>query len=212
MTKHSRTFVLPTLALATILALAACGGSEPASSIPGMSSSSSGSAAATGTPAAGEHNKADVAFATGMIPHHRQAVEMADLAATRAGSAGVKDLAARIKAAQGPEIATMSGWLTGWGAAVPSNSGMAGMDDMGSGSDMGMMSEDDMRMLDQASGTAFDKAFLTGMTTHHQGAVAMAKTELSDGSNAQAKALAQDIITSQSKEIAEMKQLLGSAG
>jgi len=60
----------------------------------------------------GRHNAADVAFAQRMIVHHQGAIEMADLAPSRAASQQVKDLAVRIKAAQGPEIEQMQGWLT----------------------------------------------------------------------------------------------------
>lgn len=212
----ARSLVLPTTALVGLLALTACGGSTATSgsTMPGMGSSTNStvgsSPAATGTPATGEHNDADVTFVTGMLPHHGQAVQMADLAATRASSAKVKALAVKIKAAQAPEIAQMRGWLAGWGIPVPSETGMGSMDHS-SGSmagDDGMMSDQDMSSLGDASGAAFDTAFLTGMTAHHQGAVAMAKVELASGSNDEAKKLAQAIITSQSQEITQMAQLL----
>ena len=58
-------------------------------------------------------------FVTMMIPHHQGAIEMSDLALSQASTAPVKDLAARIKAAQGPEIELMQGWLDQWGAAMP---------------------------------------------------------------------------------------------
>ena len=46
------------------------------------------------------------------------------------------------------------------------------------------------------------------MIIHHQGAVAMADTELADGANPDAKALAESIKTSQTAEIAIMQRLL----
>jgi uncharacterized protein (DUF305 family) len=70
-------------------------------------------------PTGGDHNAADVSFSKEMIQHHRQAVEMAGLAADHASSAQVKSLATKIKGAQAPEIKTMSGWLTSWGEQVP---------------------------------------------------------------------------------------------
>ncbi len=102
---------------------------------------------------------------------------MADLAATRASSSEVKSLATTIKGAQDPEIKTMSGWLTSWGAAVPQD--MKGMD-MSSGMP-GMMSTADMTKLEKASGTMFDTMFLQMMVQHHKGAVEMATTEQSKG-------------------------------
>ena len=87
------------------------------------------------------HNDQDVTFAREMVPHHQQAVELADLAATRASDPKVKALAARIKGAQDPEIRTMQGWLSDWDAAA---SDMGGMDHGGGGmadGGKGMMSD-----------------------------------------------------------------------
>jgi uncharacterized protein (DUF305 family) len=183
-----------------------------------MSSMTSGSASGTpaagaapaGPPAAGPHNDADVAFATGMIPHHAQAIQMADLAASRAASAEVKKLAAEVKAAQGPEIAQLSGWLSGWGKPVPATGGSMAMDHGAGdhGGMVGMMSEQEMTALGAASGAAFDAMWLQMMIKHHEGAVTMARTQLTEGSNADAKKLAQAIVDSQSAEITTMKGLL----
>lgn len=154
-----------------------------------------------------DHNAQDVTFAQQMVPHHQQAVAMADLAATRASSQQVKDLASRIKGAQGPEIATMQGWLTTWGAAMsPGGHDMSSM----AASGMGMMSDADMGTLTGASGTAFDRQFLTMMTAHHNGAIAMAKTELEKGKYQPAKDLATSIRDGQQREVDEMANLLKS--
>jgi uncharacterized protein (DUF305 family) len=136
---------------------------------------------------------------------------MADMMMTKNGAAGVKTLAKQIRAVQGPEIATMSGWLKGWGRTAPDpyatmGNGMAGM---GSG---GMMSNDQMHQLDVATGTAADKVFLTLMPEHHRGAISMAKTELAKGVNPEAKKLAQSIITSQTAEITHMNKMLTTLG
>lgn len=153
-------------------------------------------------------NMADVMFSTMMIPHHAQAVEMAKLAATRATSPDIKALAGRIQAAQQPEIDLMSGWLKAWGHPVPSATDTAGMSGMGH--DSGMMSDDDMRQLEAATGDAFDRLFLTQMIEHHRGALTMAKTEQSTGKNPEALALAGRIITTQTDEIASMEKMLKS--
>jgi len=226
-----RTLALPVVTAATAVALASCGSSSasnPGQGMPGMNSSghSATTSAPAGTAAAGPHNPADVTFAAGMIPHHRQAVTMAEMALTKATNPTIKDLAAAIKAAQDPEIQAMSGWLTGWGQPVPTTN--HDMSQMGSatsgtmsgeaagGSGMGgtggMMSDQEMTQLSATSGAAFDKRWLQMMTTHHQGAVAMARTELTDGANTEAKQLAQGIIDSQSKEITTMTTLLATLG
>lgn len=197
------------LALALGLSLAACGSDDAAGTNPKASASSSYGPAATGA-----HNDADVAFATDMIPHHAQAVEMATMALEKATNDKVQELAAAIQSAQDPEIKTMSGWLVGWGKPVPTTeaqSSHGGGHSMGSSTSShmgeGMMSEAQMAELDEATGAAFDKLWVEMMTEHHQGAITMARTELSSGQNEQAKALAQQIIDAQTSEIATMTEL-----
>ena len=217
-----RSVTLSLTAAATAVALAACGSGstagDPGHGMPGMtdSSRSATTSAPVGPAAAGPHNPADVAFATGMIPHHRQAVEMAEMAPAKATNATVKDLASAIKAAQDPEIRAMSGWLTGWGQAVPAasdhNMSEMGTSTSGSSGMGGMMSDEEMTQLSNTSGAAFDKLWLQMMVKHHQGAVTMARTELTDGANDEAKKLAQEIVDSQSKEITTMTALLGTLG
>ena len=193
--------------LAVSLVLTACGGSNaaaPANPAPSVSSSA---------PATAQHNAADVAFAQSMIPHHRDAVAMADLAADRAQDPEVKTLAEQIQAAQQPEIDQLTGFLSAWGAEVsPSNS----MDGMGHGSTPstsspsgmgGMMSPAQMEQLRNATGTQFDEMFLTMMIEHHRSAVSAAQEEIEQGSNPDAKQLAEKIVADQTAEISRMQQM-----
>ena len=202
-----RTALAATAGVAALV-LAACGGGGHDMGSMGSDSSPSASASAK----AGKHNDADVSFATDMIQHHRQAVEMADLAADGASSQEVKDLATKIKGAQDPEIKTMSGWLTSWGEEVPADmSGMEGHN-MGDMSSMpGMMSSEDMDKLEKASGAEFDKMFLEMMIKHHEGAVEMAETQRADGKYGPAVKLADDVITAQTAEIEQMNKMLGKS-
>ena len=190
-----RYFSSAALALVAALALTSCGNGD---------SSGAGS---------GDFNDADVTFAQSMIPHHEQAVEMAKMAKMHASTPEVKNLADKIEAAQGPEIATMKEWLKEW-SEDDSDDSMGGMDhgsDDPGGMDMpGMMSDDDMAALDTAAGREFDLMFLTMMIEHHNGAIEMAKTEQSKGKNTDAKALAKKIEADQTTEIAQMKKLLPS--
>ena len=200
-----RTPMLLAAGLASIT-LAACGGTSTTSTTP---SATAPSCSAAGS-ASQAHNAADVTFAQGMIPHHKQAVMMAQLASSRAKSPAVKALAAQIQAAQDPEITTMTGWLTTWGqpTAASGMGGMAGHDSHSSGSMGGMMSDADMTKLSGLTGAAFDREFLTMMTAHHNGAIEMARTQLAQGQYPPAKTLAQSIITGQTAEVAKMKTLL----
>lgn len=151
---------------------------------------------------------ADVAFATGMIGHHRQAVDMAQMVIDRGVTSEVKALATRIKAAQSPEITQLEGFLVELGAPTPDPV----MGDMqhGSGNSMGMMDEAEMTRLESLSGKDLERAFLTDMIEHHTGAVRMSRTELATGAYAPATALAQHIIAAQTTEIAEMRRLLAA--
>ncbi|WP_203186069.1 DUF305 domain-containing protein [Streptomyces pratensis] len=191
---------------AAALVLAACGGNGDSSA--GHDGHSKESPSASASASQGQQNAADVAFAKGMIPHHRQAVEMADLAPSRAGSAEVKALAEQIKKAQDPEIKTLSGWLTSWGEEVPAEGAMDHSEHGASGMS-GMMTAEDMDKLKDSSGKAFDTAFMEMMIKHHEGAVSMAETEKADGSYEPAKKMADTIITSQTAEITQMNELLG---
>ncbi|WP_328425663.1 DUF305 domain-containing protein [Streptomyces sp. NBC_00443] len=208
-----RRAALAASAVTAALVLAACAGGDHADTASGTHPSPSTSADATAV----AHNAQDVSFAQGMIPHHRQAVEMAGLAADRASSTRVKDLATRIEKAQAPEIRTMSGWLKAWGEDVPGTDAMDHSGGHGGGSSTagmaGMMDQKDMDKLAKSSAKAFDSLFLTMMVEHHEGAVEMAEAEKAKGKYAPATDLADDVVTAQTAEIEEMNKLLGkSAG
>lgn len=173
----------------------------PSSPVPTSPTSTASGPGSTGTPAAGPHNAADVEFASGMVPHHQQAVVMAAMALRHGGTPDFVQLAKAVKAAQEPEIEQMSGWLVGWGEPVPD-----------AGSHMGhsgtaMMSQKDLDDLDAMMGSGFEGMWLTLMVKHHQGALEMARTELAKGQNAEVKKLAQSIVTSQTAEIATMRKM-----
>jgi uncharacterized protein (DUF305 family) len=151
-----------------------------------------------GNSSAAKFSGADIMFAQMMIPHHQQAVDMGTLAETRALSPEVKALAAQIKSEQAPEIAQMKSWLKDAGATL----------DMGHSMGMGgMLNAADMKALAAASGSEFDRLFLEGMIGHHDGAIHMAQMVI-DSNNDEANALGHAIVTSQTKQIAYMKQLL----
>jgi uncharacterized protein (DUF305 family) len=193
-----------TALLAAALLLAGCGSSMDHEGMGSSPSSTAPAPSASGTAPASMHNEADVMFATMMIPHHAQAIEMSDMLLAKDGiDPKVRDLAERIKAAQGPEIAQMRDWLSSWGENPSPAGGGHGGHDGG-----GMMGQAEMDALEKASGAEARDLFLSGMIKHHEGAVVMAETELRDGANADAKRLAQAIIDAQNQEIEEMKALL----
>jgi uncharacterized protein (DUF305 family) len=191
---NPRKYVLAAVALAAAVTLSACstsGNGEPSSSAEPSAS------------AEAQFNDADVMFAQMMIPHHEQAVEMSDMILAKDGiDEQVTSLANEIKDAQGPEITQLNEWLDAWGA----DAAMGGMDH---GMD-GMMSDEDMKALEDASGAEASTLFLEQMVMHHEGAIEMAETEVTDGENPDAIQMAETIVSTQSDEIATMQNLLGS--
>lgn len=163
-------------------------------------------------------NGADVEFATAMIPHHAQAVQMANMTQGRTMDPAVQQLAEQIRDAQVPEVETMTDWLTAWDEEVPATSidhvhggDMSDMPSMDNMADMpGMMSADEMEALRNASDAEFQDMWLEMMTKHHEGAIEMARNEKQDGMFSDALALADSIISSQQAEIDQIKQLLAS--
>jgi len=184
------------LTLAAVLGLAGCASNTSGGDMPGMNHESSSS-----TSASADANDVDIMFASMMKEHHAQAIDMSDMLLSKEGvDERVVALAEEIKAAQEPEIQKMDQWLEEWGADT---SDMEGMDHGG-----GMMSEDDMQALEDATGADASRLFLEQMIQHHEGAVEMAQEEVDNGQNSDAVALAETIIEAQTTEIATMEDLL----
>jgi uncharacterized protein (DUF305 family) len=159
--------------------------------------------AITGQPAG--YNADDVAFATNMIPHHQQAVEMTALVPNRSTNPELIALAQQISAAQQPEIETMKVFLVQWNENPDTNSGHGGHGD----AMQGMVDAATMTKLESLKGAEFDKLWLESMIGHHQGAIEMAKVEIANGENVDAIGLAKNIVGAQESEIGKMKQMVG---
>lgn len=161
-------------------------------------------------PSATEHNEADVAFAQQMIPHHAQALAMVDLTLERPLDPEVEQLVEGVRSAQAPEIETMTDWLQDWDEEVPETV----RDHSNAGHDMdhmeGMMDDEDMAELADATDADFQELWLTMMIEHHEGAVEMAEGQLDEGRNQAVLDLAQEIVDGQTAEIDTMESLLGS--
>lgn len=197
----SRRRALSTAAAAAALAFGAAG-------VAGCGAGSDPAGASAGGEAGAEasYGRADVAFLTGMIPHHSQAVKMVGIADGREVSAPVEELMAQIKAAQEPEIEQMRSLLKQWGEPVPVGASMDGMGGMGWMP--GMMTGARMTELRTASDAEFETLWLEMMVEHHQGAIAQARTQLAEGRDGRAIALAEQIEKAQAAEIDAMQRLL----
>ena len=179
----------------------------------------------TDSPAA---DSVDAGFARDMSQHHLQAVEMANLAATRSQDAEVQRLAFDISATQTNQVGRMQGWLTLWGLPLTggdvmswmSDGAMAGHDmagmDMGTATDgavmPGMATEAELAELRSLSGTEFDVMFLQLMMRHHVGGLEMAQYGEEHAEQPAVRSPAGSIVAAQSAETATMEQMLTARG
>jgi uncharacterized protein (DUF305 family) len=146
------------------------------------------------------YNAIDTAFVQMMIVHHGQAVAMAELAPGRAGNKQLASLAARIGAAQQPEIAWMQAWLR--------DRRLPATDTSHDHSTMpGMQTEADMTALAGLNGPEFDRKFVAMMSDHHRGAMRMATDVLNGGTDVPVNEFAGEMAVEQGSEINRMQQL-----
>ena len=186
-----------TLAVLALAALAACAGTKEPTEQP-----------SPGPVSRYPYTEADVRFMTDMIGHHAQALAMAALAPRNGASPEILRLAERIAAGQHDEIATMERWLRARGKPVPeAHHAMHGQPMPG------MLTEAQMRELEEARGPEFDRLFLSDMIRHHRGAVAMVKRLYNTPGAAQDDTVfkfADDVGVDQTTEIARMERMLAS--
>ena len=165
-----------------------------------------------------DHNDADVRFATDMVEHHAQAIQMANYTIGRTGiDPRIAELAEEIRLGQTREIDTMAGWLRQWDEPVP-ETGFAtgdghthdsGTHGDGEDTDMpGMLSPAAMDRLAAAPDRAFERMWIEMMIAHHEGAVSMAREFQDDGRHAELGALAERIDRAQRAEIGDLRSWL----
>lgn len=148
---------------------------------------------------------ADVEFMQGMIAHHAQAIHMSKMAASHNADPRVTKLARKIEQSQVAEIRVMQGWLSRNGQAVPDTSSWRTMQMPG------MLTAEQLAELDAATGTAFDRAYLTLMIQHHEGALQMVRDLLANPRAAQdvnVYVFANDVVSVQTAEIGAMQRML----
>lgn len=220
-TTYART--IPTLALAAVLAACSGGTSQPSNTLApagaGPRIVQPGAPGQAGrTFSADEleqvegvsYTDADVHFMQGMIPHHRQALEMTALVRQHATTAAVRQMALRMEISQRDEIAMMSTWLRERGESVE----MSGMG-MAQHRMMGMLTPEQMETLASARGVEFDRLFLEGMIQHHEGALDMVSTLFNTSGAAQESTVfkfAEEVDADQLMEIERMQALLEQIG
>jgi uncharacterized protein (DUF305 family) len=197
-----------TIAAAVVVVLAGIGG-------PRQLAGQGASASAAAYPGRYPYTEADINFVTGMIGHHAQAIVMAKWAPTHGASQSVGTLCERIINAQADEITLMQNWLRDRHQPVPeAKAGPMKMKMNGMEHEMlmpGMLSDEQMKQLDQARGPEFDRLFLRFMIQHHQGAITMVDELFASPGAGQDEFVfkfASDVNADQSTEIARMQKML----
>lgn len=170
--------------------LAACGGGSRTDQGPATSPPSTVSGASTAEPTTRStetaHNEADVLFAQRMMPFNAQAISMADVVAARSSNEDVKALASTIRAEQAPQIDLLYSLLTTWGKPPAGHEGTGSLDGV-----PGVVTDDQIAPIYQATGVELDRLYLTLMAQHHRAAIELSKAELASGLNSQTLDLAQ---------------------
>ncbi|ASU79702.1 DUF305 domain-containing protein [Actinopolyspora erythraea] len=165
--------------------------------------------AGTASAATQTYNEVDAEFTRMMIPHHYQAIVMSELAPDRAADPELKSLADRISIEQGLEIRMMRGWQGRNG--LPVTDPETAYQDVLSNPDllerMGMATRKEMDRLATLSGAEFDRMFLDLMIPHHDGAVAMLRDVILNGSDQELNQMSQDMMSTQKAQIAIMRDM-----
>lgn len=140
----------------------------------------------------------DVMFAQAMIPHHKQAIVMSEMALKQSKNQEILKLSRSIINAQKAEVSQMSYWLKATKSSMTMDHEMHMS---------GMLTQKELGSLRKLTGQKFDRTFLDLMIKHHQGALEMVDL-LTGTKNAEAKQLAREIRSVQKSEISNMKNLL----
>lgn len=161
---------------------------------------------------------AEAGFARDMAVHHEQAVQMAQLVATRTRDEDIRLLALDITLTQQAQLGQMRGWLDAWGlrptgAAPPlawtAHGNHDGMEAVEATDGMaGMAGADELDALRGARGREADRRFLELMVPHHRAGVAMAESAVAVTDRPEVERLANAIADSQRSEIRLMEELL----
>ena len=147
------------------------------------------------------YNQTDAVFAAMMLPHHEGGVELGEMAADKGENAEVRTLGRQIVTAQTREARTLRSMVRRFRtrkASMPP--------------EVMRREQIDMRRLEQASGTEFDRRWLDVISAHHMGAIQMAQMEVRGGRNAAARRLARQIVAEQRRELGRFNALTAQLG
>ena len=146
------------------------------------------------------NNSTDAAFASMMLPHHEDGVELGELAASKAQSSEIRALGRSIAASQSRQARTLRRMVRTFDTRkMMSPEAME-------------RSRIDMRRLRAATGVAFDRMWLDVISAHHMGAIQMGEMEVRGGHNAEARRLARRIVTEQRRQLNRFNGLTQQLG
>jgi uncharacterized protein (DUF305 family) len=151
------------------------------------------------------HTHDDVMFMQQMIPHHKQAIVLSNLAPERTNSDVILELAKKIETSQKDEIVFMQSWLEDRDENHKHSMTQSHMHMMG------MATPDQINELSKSEGVSFDELFLRLMITHHEGAIKMVDRLKDQPGSAYDQVLndfVSDLDNDQSVEIERMNVLL----
>ena len=157
-----------------------------------------------------DYTPADVAFMSGMIYHHAQALLISGWAPSHGASADVQTLCARIVVSQKDEIVLLAQWLSDRHEPVPHPEPEHMMHGMADHMMPGMLTDAQLAQLDRARGPEFDELFLRFMIQHHEGAITMVNELFGKGAGEENPVykIASGVFADQTTEIERMQRML----
>lgn len=192
--------------LAALCLLVACGGQDDSSGDGQSDGKIPDTPVITGEPAS--YNGSDITFANTTVKQHQQAIELSKLVPQRSTNAELVALADRIVATHQPEINILNVFLVQWNENPEVQTGPEAGEDTLEPSIQGMVDDATVAKLESLSGPEFDKLWLASMISQLGGGVAIARSEIADGANADAISVAETMVAEQEADIGQMKKLL----
>jgi uncharacterized protein (DUF305 family) len=172
--------------------------SAASASVPGSSTTAAHTGGVTIASAPAPSRSAtnfEIKFMTDMIDHHHMAVMMAEVCIAKAIHPELRSLCENIRTAQMAEIEEMQAWLQDWYRITYEPVMKPGDEKM-------------MERLASLSGADFEIAFLEMMIKHHEKAVKEGRDCLDKAYHRDLRELCENIIRTQSAEIAQMQTWL----
>ena len=177
--------------------LAGCGGDDSSSA----SASTTSSETSASESSSEEPAMTDAMWAAMMIPHHQMGIEMAQMAAEKAATPGVRELAQMSAQEQQTQLTTLEEIADAGGMeAMPPEAPLEAFD------------QEEMAELEALTGEDFDRKWLDTFRSHHMSAIMMTDIAMYGTSGGEAETLQQEIHDGQLQETQTMNELSQQLG